>query len=289
MTSYRLLHVNNLDRIPLFGTMFVQAMQRRIDETVKSLPNEDPNVTILIRSRNNREQLSALFNDIEAQVYNGRVEVVVVDTESSDGSAELARTHGAKVLNIKQHDFNYPKSLNVGFAEARHDWVLSLVDHSALSSTAALKVASRWDGQKKVAGIYGVNLPNANATRSERLTYGVGQLRLVVRKARITSRRDVRGGFMAANNSFIRRKAWKELGGFDEAYGAGGEDFAFGVALLKAGYDVARDPALSLYHTHGLHTWQQLQQVRYWYNLSNPLSFDAGKLHRYRSDLRKEE
>jgi glycosyltransferase involved in cell wall biosynthesis len=287
MASYRLLHTENLARIPLVGHSFIKNVERRMEETVAALPSKDPGISVVIRSRNNCEQLAGLLDDIDAQVYNGPVEVIVVDTESRDGSTDLARSRGAKVLNIKQADFSYPKSLNLGFAAAKHEWILSLVEHSALAHTATFKVASQWNSQKNVAGIYGVNLPNGNATRSERLTYGAAQLRIIARSAHITTKRNVRGGFMAANNSLTRRKVWKELGGFNEAYGAGGEDFAFGTTLLKSGYDVARDPALSLYHTHGLHSFQQIQQVRYWYSLSNPLSFDSKKLYRYRSDLRE--
>ena len=289
MQPPRLLHETNLKRIPFVGRSFVKIIRQRVEEVADQSSPKDPDISVLIRSRNNREQLSALIDDIEAQDYDGKIEVIVVDTESTDGAAELAKSRGAKVINISQDDFSYPKSLNIGFKSAKYEWVFSLVDHSALMNDKTFKVAARWNNDKNVAGVYGVNLPNKNATLSERITYGLGQLHKMRRKAYKTTKKDVRGGFMAANNSIIRRSAWSDMGGFDESYGAGGEDFAFGVSLRDAGYDIVFDPALSVYHTHGLNFVRQIQQVFYWYSLSNPLSFDAKRLNRYRPDLRRHQ
>lgn len=287
MEPFKLLHKENLKRIPLVGRLFIRIVKRHVAETVKKSTGEDPSISVLIRSRNNRDQLLELLDDIEAQDYDGQIEIIVVDTESSDGTVELAKSRGARVINIKQSDFSYPKSLNIGFAAAKNDWILSLVDNSALMNNMTFKVATRWTSDQNVVAVYGINLPNKNATLSERLTYGMGQLYKIRRKAYKTTKRDVKGGFMAANNSFTRRNVWHEIGGFDESYGAGGEDFAFGVTLRNAGRTIVFDPALSLYHTHGLNLLQQIRQVFYWYSLSKPLSFDAQRLQHYRPDLRQ--
>lgn len=80
----------------------------------------DPNVSVLIRSRNNAEQLEMLLDDVRAQNFDGEVEVVLVDTESSDGTVKVGKDFGATIVPVTQEGFNYPNALNRGFAAASH-------------------------------------------------------------------------------------------------------------------------------------------------------------------------
>jgi len=49
-------------------------------------------------------------------------------------------------------------------------------------------------------------------------------------------------GVLAANCAMIAKRAWQELGGFDERYQAGGEDTALAKSMLENGYEVVRIP-----------------------------------------------
>lgn len=51
-------------------------------------------------------------------------EIVVVDTDSRDGTAEIAKKYGAKVFNKPFHNFSDQK--NYGIDQAACDWILSI-------------------------------------------------------------------------------------------------------------------------------------------------------------------
>src|SRR4051794_33734735 len=119
-----LLHTENFALIPGRGGLIKKQLEKRAAEVLKVTKNRvDPDVSVLIRSKNELADITVLLADIEAQVYSGRVEVIVVDTESTDGTAEYAEAHGAKVISISQAEFTYPKALNIGFKAAKYPYV----------------------------------------------------------------------------------------------------------------------------------------------------------------------
>jgi len=280
-----LLHSKNIDRIPLFGRSMKRRLLQRVNETrtaVKTLA--DPDVSIVIRSKNNAKQLEGLLTDIIQQDYSGEIELIVVDAESTDGTPNIAKKFGAKVIPISQAEFSYPKALNFGFKAATKPWAFSVVDHSALSNRYVLKTASRWNANPNVAAAWSYPLPNATATIWERLGYLFWVWRTLesVHEAR---KRETGMGFLGANDLLIRRSVWQEVGGFDEHFAAGGEDCALGRMILDTGYQVMYDPSLAVYHSHDLGVVGSLRQLRYWRHLDQPLAFDVAQLRRFRPDL----
>lgn len=278
-----LLHPGRIERAPLTGELMADRLRARAQEVaLHAAHRQDPDVSVVIRSRNNVQQLEELFHDFGKQAFDGEVEVVVVDTESRDGTKQLAKRMGATLVHITQEEFNYPKALNRGFVVASNPWVFSFVDHSALATNQVFRTATRWGHQTNVAGAWGMTLPNRNASRTELLGSAVLQRRWLKRKAHVTT--DTGMGFMATNCALINRAAWQEVGGFDESYGAGGEDGAFGKALLAAGYEVAYEPALAVHHTHGLSLVNSIRQFRNWSQMGAPRDFEMAQLD-YRTDI----
>jgi glycosyltransferase involved in cell wall biosynthesis len=191
-----LMHDSNLNRIPLLGATVRRRLVQRVAEMrVATKGTSDPDVSIVIRSKNNAQQLQGLMEDIQAQVFEGGIEIIVVDTESTDGSAAIAQAFGARVVTITQANFSYPKSLNAGFEVATKSWVYTCVDHSALASRYLLKTITRWDRDPHVAGIWAFTLPNANASVWERLAYVVW-MRRMLRMAHMARKGETGMGFM---------------------------------------------------------------------------------------------
>src|SRR5262245_30476492 len=73
----------------------------------------------VIISRNAARELPACLDSVAFAD-----EIVVVDTASTDGTAELAAARGARVIQREWHGFGRQKQFAV--AQARHEWVLCL-------------------------------------------------------------------------------------------------------------------------------------------------------------------
>lgn len=290
MTKDRyLLHPNLIGLIPLGDSLTTRLLNRRIDETLTDDPAKDPRLSVVIRVFNEAAKLEKLFEDIDEQQYASEIEVIVVDNGSSDRSPEVAKHYGAELVRLAQSDFTYPKSLNLGVEAASHAVVFVTVAHVRLSSGYNLHAGARHFGKSKdVAGAYGVVLPNEGASFVERWGALTGMNQWLARAARPARRTGP--GLLSATGAMISKAAWQELGGFDNRYQAGGEDTALGKLMLKSGYRIIQEPALTVHHSHGLGLKDSVKQgIHQLQILGEPKEFDKKKLLARRPDLRAGE
>ncbi len=73
-----------------------------------------PLVSIIVRARNEEVALVKLLSLLARQEADFEFEVWVLDNESTDNTAQIARSYGAKVYTIPRDDFNYSTALNLG-------------------------------------------------------------------------------------------------------------------------------------------------------------------------------
>jgi GT2 family glycosyltransferase len=282
-----LLHEEYLLRIPHNGEQLRNELDQRVSEVSQATWGlRDPNVSIVVRSKNNAAQFEVLLDDITRQDFTGEVEVVQVDSKSTDGTAEMGKRFGTTIISISDRDdtFSYPYSLNRGFEAAAHPWVYTFVDHSALTNDQIFRIATRSEAAGNVGGVSSIVFPNANATLTERAQLAFGFNNRTSHPAHACE--TAAPGSLASNASLINREAWRERGGFDERFGAGGEDTALAAQILAAGHTIIVDPAMSVYHSHRLGPLGILFERHYWKTLHTPRPFDRKKLSRHRPEFR---
>jgi GT2 family glycosyltransferase len=281
-----LLHPNLFESVPFGKSLTARLLHQRMSETLADDPNNDPSVSIVVRSFNEANKLEWLIEDIHNQLFSGEVEVVVVDNGSSDRTPQVAKYYGAEVVSLPQSDFNYPKSLNLGMEAASNDLVLVTVAHARLSNIHNLHAGARhFSKNDDTAGAFGTTLPNEGASYLERWGVTANYYVCLARPARRIKM--VGPGVLAATNAMIAKPVWRELGRFDERYEAGGEDTALAKLMLKNGYGVVQEPALTVHHSHGLGFGDSLKQLVHQLQiLRAPRQFDSQALLARRPDLR---
>jgi rhamnosyltransferase len=250
-----------------------------------------PNLAVMVRTKNDRPGLERIIGHIseERKNYKGRIDLIVVDTESTDGTVELAKKSGATVVPIPQSEFNYPKSINLGLQAVKPDVEAAFitVGHAQLAARNALQSAARHLKDSKVVAVYADQVPHQNATRLEKsLYYFVFNIYRRLKKGAHPTPRP-HAGLTQGTGTLVRMKAWRQHK-FDEAYGHGGEDLAWGKWALKAGHRLIYDPAAAVHHTHGLGFINFARQVKYWlYIAIRKGDFKQEKIAKYRPDLFK--
>lgn len=245
-----------------------------------------PNLAVIIRTRNDAVGLKRLleFIDKTRPDYKGRIDVVVVDTESTDGSPELARQAGAKLVKMPQKNFNYARNINLGLKEVRKDVPVAfiLVGHAQPVLSNCIQAGVRHFKDPRVAGTFGLATVHENASLSEKLYYfGFSYLW----RGAFTVKRPWQGA-MGATNCMVRMSAWRQHN-FDEAFGHGGEDMEWAKWAIKNDLLIIFEPGMSVHHTHGLGLKNLIQQQKYWRHImQGPGEFDKERVHGYRPDLR---
>jgi hypothetical protein len=222
-------------------------------------------LSILIVNWNGREMLRNLLGSIDATRGNLNVQTVVVDNTSADGSAEMVAAEFPSVVLHRNSD-------NVGFARGNNqaaraasaplllllnndtvvlpDALQSLVDfmnaHAEVAAAGPKLIGS--DGKPQRSGR---NLPTVPALlNSIVFLKWTGMFRRAYRRYRREGFDPEKGGpigQLAAAALIIRREAFEQCAGFDEAFPFGVEDVDLCRRLLQFG-KIYYTPQASIEH-----------------------------------------
>jgi len=288
-TEGSLLHPELIESIPFGESTTAKLLANRVGETLVDDPDNDPNISVVVRTLNEAAKLEKLFEDIHSQLFRNEVEVVVVDNESTDRTSQVAKHYGAEVITLSRDAFTYPKSMNLGMEAASNDLVFLTVGHARLSNTHNLHAGARHFGKDdSVVGAFGTVLPNEGASYVENWAATVGNNLWLAKPAHKIKKAGL--GVLGATGAMIAKPAWRELGRFDERYETGGEDTAMAKIMLEKGYGIVKEPALTVHHSHGLGLVDSVKQMVHWQKtLKAPRQFDRQELFARRPDLRVNE
>ena len=84
--------------------------------------------SIVIRAYNEAQHLDRLFQGIKSQTIKD-VEVILVDSGSTDSTVSIAQSHEARIVRIAPADFTFGRSLNLGIQAAACELVVIASAH----------------------------------------------------------------------------------------------------------------------------------------------------------------
>nr|QQZ51592.1 glycosyltransferase [Phenylobacterium glaciei] len=127
------------------------------------------NVSVVIRTLNEAKHLPALLEGIRGQVYEGgEIETVIVDSGSTDGTLEIARSFGVNLVHIAKEDFSFGRSLNVGCQAAAGEALVFVSGHCVPASDRWIADLVKPLGQEGVVYTYGGQWGDESSRFSER-------------------------------------------------------------------------------------------------------------------------
>ena len=188
----------------------------------------------MVRTRNEEAGIRAALRSLRSQTVG--VEIVLVDSGSTDATLELAEPLCDRIVHLTPQDFSYGRALNVGVAEAGGSILFALSAHCAAPDPDWVARTLRHYADPEVGGVFGTDLD----PRGRPLT-----------TARRVSMADVAAnplwGFSNHASSW-RRAAWERIP-FDESMAAC-EDKEWMWRALEASWAVVVDPSLHVPTSH---------------------------------------
>lgn len=87
-----------------------------------------PDCSIVIRAYNEERHIGRLLDGINHQTVKN-IEVILVDSGSTDKTVSIAKSMGARIVKISPHEFTFGRSLNKGIRVSRSDLIVIASAH----------------------------------------------------------------------------------------------------------------------------------------------------------------
>jgi cellulose synthase/poly-beta-1,6-N-acetylglucosamine synthase-like glycosyltransferase len=208
------------------------------------MPGLNPSLSVVVIGRNEGERLRRCLASLrEMNPIGGRVEIIYVDSNSTDGSPALAATFGATVIELDAVRPTAARARNAGWRAAAAPWVLFL-DGDTILHPAFPRLALRNAGEATVCAVWGHRreiAPTAN------FFHRVLDLDWVYAP-----------GFtpFCGGDALVRRAALERVDGFNEALIAG-EEPELCTRLRERGYQILHIDAPMTSHDLAITRWSQ--------------------------------
>lgn len=204
-----------------------------------------PRASVVVVSRNRLELLRACLQSIEASSERERLQVIVVDNGSTDGSARIdAEFPNVQYIRLPKN-FGLTKAWNLGWRAADAEYVLFLHDDTRLEPDAVALLAAVLDANADAAAVCpllvddaGKPAPQLGAlppTGEWRPAEPVGAEPFAVQYAR--------GAALMARVFFL--KAIRQI---DARYGQFGSDADLAAEIRRASRKILLAPAAKVWH-----------------------------------------
>ncbi len=182
--------------------------------------NSESSISIVIPAFNEAEFIAKTLKSIVsvAEGYAGRVEIIVVDNNSTDKTADIALSMGAEVVFEAKNQI--ARARNTGARKATADYLIFVDADTLLEGDILDKVSVNLSSGQVIGGGAWVE-PDLKGPGYFIFKYAINYL-LALKNITL-------GPFL-----YCEREAFYRIGGFDESYYAG-EEFTLARRLKKEG------------------------------------------------------
>jgi glycosyltransferase involved in cell wall biosynthesis len=197
------------------------------------------NCSVVIRAYNEEKHIRRLLEGIKYQTLKD-VDVILVDSGSTDSTVEIAESYGAHIVRIPSEEFTFGRSLNYGIRAASGELIV-------IASAHVYPVYPDWLASllypfedEKIALTYGKQRGPDSAKYSEQQIFHQWFPEAGTQHQETA--------FCNNANAAIRKRLWQEHP-YDETL-TGLEDLAWAKWAQEQGYAIAYIPEAEIIHVH---------------------------------------
>ena len=200
---------------------------------------EYPEVSVVVVTRNRREDLAVAIESLRQQTYSN-IEVVVVDNGSSDGTTEMLKESFPEVGLVELGRNTGPyHGRNVGTAASNGDILFFLDDDATLERGALTKIVDRFSVEEAL-GVIVCRLIQGGS--------GVPKAYLFSHMAITPDAECYLGNMVAEGATAIRRDVFEQVGRWPAHYFLCGVGKDLSFRVIDAGYNIIYFPKATVYH-----------------------------------------
>lgn len=208
-------------------------------------------ISVIIRTYNEQTYLGELLKKINGQQTDHEVEVIVVDSGSTDQTRPIAEANGARIVEIDKEEFTFGRSLNLGCEAASGELLAFISGHCVPMDELWL--------DRLVQPLVNGEAVYSYGRQVGRDTTRFSEYRVFEKYYPEQSLLPQEGFFCNNANAMLRRDIWRQFR-FNEAL-TGLEDMYLAKQVTVAGHSVAYVASAGVYHIHD-EAWETVR-IRY--------------------------
>jgi rhamnosyltransferase len=195
--------------------------------------------SLVIRCFNEEKHIGRLLHGIMQQTVRN-VEVIIVDSGSTDATLSIASRYPTKILTIKRVDFSFGRSLNVGCASANKKFIVIASAHVYPLYRDWLEQLLTPFESVKIGLVYGRQVGGRQTRISEHRIFAqwFPEERTALQNH----------PFCNNANASIRKELWLKHPYDEELTGL--EDISWANQTIKDGFSIAYQPGAVVAHIH---------------------------------------
>jgi rhamnosyltransferase len=224
-------------------------------------------VTIALPVLNAGPLLEEVLDAVRRQRWGGGVELLVADSGSRDRSVDVARSHGAEVIDIAPGAFSHGPTRNALVERASGEIVAFLTQDATPADDQWLaRLVGAFELGDDVALAFGPYVPRPQASVSVARELEEFFAAMAPDGRAVVDRADADGAwrgvsaratFFTDANGAIARWAWERVPFPDVPYA---EDRLLARRMLEAGFAKAYVPEAAVVHSHDYEPWDLLRR-----------------------------
>jgi len=209
-------------------------------------------VSVVIVARNEAKNIERCVGNIYRQAGDWDIDVVLVDSSSTDGTPDLACKWPVHVEIIRREDFHHGRTRNLGASLTKGDYLVFLQGDAWAADDQWLKnLLTPFAEGPHVQAVYGRQIPKEECDPVNRFRTGWNYQgeridKTVAKKSELGHRLY----FFSTANCAIRREVWENYR-FPEDIRIF-EDTTFARKIIDGGGTIVYSPVAAVVHSHNL-------------------------------------
>ncbi len=229
-----------------------------------------PTISVIIVSYNVKQYLLHAIDTINASDYDGKIEIIVVDNNSFDGSAKAISGNYPNIVVINNSEnVGFGMAVNQATAEASGDFLL-ILNPDTIVDEPTISVFADYLLDHKNVGMIGPKILNADGTLQPACKRSFPKPMVALPKLLGLSSMFPNSKWAGKYNltyldpdeihsvdaisgscMFVRKSIFNQVDGFDERFFMFGEDLDLCYKIKSLGYEIHYVPTAKIIHFHG--------------------------------------
>ncbi len=129
-------------------------------------PIPEVEISVVIPVKNGIDTLKSCLDGIFAQTIKDRLEVIVIDSGSTDGTLTLLQNYPVKLVNLPPKEFNHGETRNLGIGLAKGKFVVMTVQDATPANEYWIETMLTHFSDPEVAGVCGQQIVNRDKSKN---------------------------------------------------------------------------------------------------------------------------